>query len=85
MLYIYLVIYWQKEDRTIVELKVSSRMPHYLRMLKYVSQPYPDWGPARKEDQYDRYERKTREIETSDDFQIVELNKTHVNQVFNDE
>ncbi len=31
-------------------------MPHYLRMLTYASQPADDWGPARRENRYDRYE-----------------------------
>ena len=31
-------------------------MPHYLRMLTYGSQPAEEWGPARKEDRYGRYE-----------------------------
>ncbi|CAF1272957.1 unnamed protein product [Rotaria sp. Silwood1] len=36
--------------------QISIYMPHYLRMLTYASQPQDDWGPARKENQCDRYE-----------------------------
>lgn len=34
----------------------SNRMPHYLRMLTYASKPESNWGPARKENRFDRYE-----------------------------
>lgn len=74
-----------REYFIIVQLKVSNRMPHYLRMLIYASQPHPDWGPARKEDQYDRYEPKILEIKTNlniDDSNNEENNKTHINEVF---
>ncbi len=37
-------------------------MPHYLRMLTYASQPADDWGPAKKENQYGRYESLNKRI-----------------------
>ncbi|CAF1274399.1 unnamed protein product [Rotaria sordida] len=36
--------------------QIPINMPHYLRMLTYASKPQDNWGPARKENQCDRYE-----------------------------
>jgi hypothetical protein len=45
-------------------LNFVLKMPHYLRMLTYASQPADDWGPARKEDRYGRYEIMNRKLDT---------------------
>ena len=39
-------------------------MPHYLRMIKYASEPEDDWGPSRRENQCGRYE-SLRELNDS--------------------
>jgi len=44
-------------------LKIANDMPHYLRMLTYASQPADDWGPARKENRYGRYEIMNRKLD----------------------
>ncbi len=46
-------------------------MPHYLRMLNYASKPQSDWGPAKKENRYDRYELRN------------ENDKAYINKAFN--
>ncbi|CAF1329947.1 unnamed protein product [Rotaria sordida] len=38
---------------------VIDNMPHYLRMLVYASKPDIEWGPAKIENRYGRYESKT--------------------------
>jgi hypothetical protein len=53
-------------------------------MLTYGSQPADDWGPARKEDQYGRYEflnKKLNEPTVSD----RKLNNENINKAFNSE
>lgn len=42
-------------------------MPHYLRMLTYASQPTDDWGPARKENQIDRYDKLKQKLTKSNE------------------
>lgn len=60
-------------------LKISDRMPHYLRMLTYASQPELGWGPARKEFQYDRYASMNKDVVVS----TQETDKTVINEAFN--
>ncbi len=39
-------------------LKVTEPMPHYLRMLAYAREPDVEWGPAKNENRYGRYQPK---------------------------
>ncbi|CAF3973020.1 unnamed protein product [Rotaria sp. Silwood1] len=40
------------------DYQVAENMPHYLRMLVYASEPDIEWGPAKLENRYGRYEPK---------------------------
>jgi hypothetical protein len=63
-------------------VQIWNGMPHYLRMLRYASQPADDWGPARKQDQYGRYEfmnKNSTEPTESD----RKLNNENINKAFN--
>ncbi len=52
-------------------------MPHYLRMLNYASKPQSDWGPAKKENRYDRYELIENGKQST-----TENNQTYINKAF---
>ena len=45
--------------------KIDERMPHYLRMLTYASQPEAEWGPAKDENRTGRYKPKAANAVTS--------------------
>ena len=49
-------VFEQKIFSMLSFVQIVTYMPHYLRMLEYASEPADDWGPARKENQYGRYE-----------------------------
>ena len=38
--------------------EIDQKMPHYLRMLTYASQPDNLWGPAKDENRFGRYKPK---------------------------
>lgn len=41
-------------------------MPHYLRALKYASEPEVEWGPAKNENRFGRYQPKIDKSERFD-------------------
>ncbi|CAF1064259.1 unnamed protein product [Rotaria sordida] len=67
--------------------QMSIEMPHYLRMLTYASQPDKDWGPARKETRYGRYEvmNQTIENDTKPNNESIIINNENVNEAFDPE
>ncbi|CAF2541459.1 unnamed protein product [Rotaria sp. Silwood2] len=67
--------------------QMSIEMPHYLRALTYASQPDKDWGPARKETRYGRYEAMNQTMENDskpNNGSIINDNE-NVNEAFDPE
>ncbi|UJR35040.1 hypothetical protein I4U23_027816 [Adineta vaga] len=48
--------------------RINEHMPHYLRMLTYVSQPDDEWGPIKNENRSGRYKPK---VESTDQTNIA--------------
>ncbi|CAF4053272.1 unnamed protein product [Adineta steineri] len=42
--------------------QINENMPHYLRMLTYVSQPDTEWGPSKNENRWGRYKPKIDQL-----------------------
>ncbi|CAF3516884.1 unnamed protein product [Rotaria sp. Silwood1] len=76
---------WKATHR--YDSQMSIEMPHYLRMLTYASQPDKDWGPARKETRYGRYEAMNQTIEndSKQNNGSIIINNENVNEAFNSE
>ncbi len=57
-------------------------MPHYLRMLAYARKPQSDWGPAKKEHRFDRYQSENQNITMTIENDKTNLNKSIINETF---
>lgn len=54
--------------------KVTSEpIPHYLRMLTYARQPDDEWGPAKNENRFGRYEPKVEKSNLVDQIEIKDV------------
>ncbi|CAF1230985.1 unnamed protein product [Adineta ricciae] len=55
--------------------KSDGTMPHYLRMLTYVSEPDDQWGPAKNVNRWGRYQPKIDEIILIDQTNYLKSNE----------